>query len=201
MEDSISIHESRRRAPLHFWVRAENAHFAAYSLWLASSQAQDAAAERIDYHGSTQIALLESFRREAALALELAIKAVIAQRIENGTSLPCVTRVRPVHDLPELWREAQLPILPKADRGRLIHAKHILLWTGRYPAPNKDEQYETMTAEEQPYEEVFGTLGRFTLRTRPSFTWDDFDRIFQATRTAIWELIPCIDDDGFLIRR
>jgi hypothetical protein len=76
MEHPLSIHEMRRRAPLHFSAKADNARFAAYVLWTMGPEARRRCAEQIGYDGL----LSEAFFREASLALELMIKAVIAQR-------------------------------------------------------------------------------------------------------------------------
>jgi hypothetical protein len=97
----------------------------------------EVAARETQYNGNPQIALSESFRREASVALELIIKAVIAQRIECKISKPNVPSIRLTHDLVELWEDASLPRLPRADKHRLLIAKIILYWAGRYPAPKE----------------------------------------------------------------
>jgi hypothetical protein len=78
----ISVYEQRRRAPLHFALRAENA--------LKSASVLSNADVR------------EGFIREASIALELIVKAVIAQRLEVGESLG-VTKVPATHNVPQLW--------------------------------------------------------------------------------------------------
>jgi hypothetical protein len=86
-----SIHELRRRSPLHFLARADNARFTAYVLWNLDQAAGTRCAGQIGYHGTPEIAAREAFSREAALSLELIIKAVIAQRIETGRRGPMLS--------------------------------------------------------------------------------------------------------------
>ncbi len=129
----------------------------------------------------------EAFYREASLALELIIKAVIAQRIEMGRALRDVVQVRPTHDLDKLWNEAELPPLCPADRRRLLIAKRLLKWAGRYAAPVKDDQYD---AEQREIDRgvVRRPISLKTLATPQSFEWEDFDRIYQVAYVAFGEL-------------
>lgn len=79
--------ERRQRAPGNFWYLAENTRFACRVLWEAIGRGHAASTSdfgHFDY--SPDVALTQAFRREAGLALELVLKAVIAQRIENGTA-------------------------------------------------------------------------------------------------------------------
>src|ERR1700675_349501 len=92
----VSGFERRRRAPLHFEGRAANALHSASVLWNADVQ--------------------EGFVREASIALELIVKAVIAQRLEVGEDLGGITRVPVSHNVPKLWSDANLPDLPREDR-------------------------------------------------------------------------------------
>ena len=185
---SISVHERRRRAPLHYYVKAENAQFSAYVLWSASSEVQPKAREVTGYGGSSEIALLEAFWREAAIAVELIVKAVIAQRIELGCAKAHVTRVRPTHDLPSLWADAELPILPAADLHRLLIARSILTWSGRYAAPKNDLQYERELKDQKDLEDVVSYIGSLKLTRPRPFRWQDVDRIFGIASNALWHL-------------
>jgi hypothetical protein len=174
----------RRRAPLHYWAKAQNARFAAYVIWTVQEQkgVPNQYAEQLGHDGD----LLEAFYREASLALELIIKTVIAQRIEMGRAMDHVVKVRPIHDLDKLWLDAQLPPLPRADQHRLLIAKRTLHWSGRYAAPRRDEQADMEREEMEPLEEKqpFGKL--FLTRGR-SFNWDDFDRIYQVAAMSFAE--------------
>jgi hypothetical protein len=96
MDAALSVHEKRRRAPLHFWAKAENARLVAYVLWLKDdpSERLSEAASNCGYRGTPSIAAHEGFLRESALALELIVKAVIAQKIEFGCAPPGVLQCR-----------------------------------------------------------------------------------------------------------
>jgi hypothetical protein len=122
----ISIYERRRREPIYFQMCAGNALQAARLL---------------------EGAVLEAFWRKASLALELIAKAVIAQRLEIGEDLGGMTRVPVSHNVPRLWTDASLPSLSREDYGRLVKARVFLMWAGRYPAPNRDEDGERDDAE------------------------------------------------------
>lgn len=170
-----------------FWPLALNARFAATTLWKASKEEQlfDAGVDET-IHAST--ALHQAFRRESAIALELVIKAVIAQRLGNNTAPAGVTFVRRIHDLPDLWADAALPELSEQDHRRLILAKYILKWTGRYPAPSTDSKERT--GDWDVYSEDVHRLGRIKLRTPLSYTWHDFERIFGSAAKVFTELVP-----------
>lgn len=199
MEDTISPIERRRRAALRFWHAAENARFSSRVLWSTSSEAANAIRSEFFCGDANGEALVEAYRREASVALELVIKAVIAQRVENGTADTHAGSVPMTHNLPTLWENAKLPKLPKDDRGRLLKAKYILLWTGRYPAPKTDEDFERMRSELKGYKVITGEIGRFITTKDLSFSWDDFDRIYQVAADTFRAIIPYIDEDGWLI--
>jgi hypothetical protein len=97
----FSIHELRRRAPLHFMAKADNARFVAYVLNQGlSAECTSRIKAAANYGGTPQVAMFEAFRREAAIALELIVKAVIAQNIESGVAPAHIVSVRPTHDVP-----------------------------------------------------------------------------------------------------
>src|SRR5690606_3343480 len=129
-----------------------------------SSEAADAIRSDFFCGDANSEALVEASRREASVALELVTKAVIAQRVENGTADMHVGSVPMTHNLPTLWANAKLPKLAKDDKGRLLKAKYILLWTGRYPAPKTDEDFERMRSELNAYKVI---TGRFAASRRP----------------------------------
>jgi hypothetical protein len=164
---SFSAFEGRRRAPLHFEGRAAGALRAA----LVLSNAR----------------LFDAFAREGSLALELIIKAVIAQRLEVGEVLTGITMVPASHNVPKLWADAKLPELPRDDKGRLIKARINLMWAARYPAPLKDADGERDHAElwEHTYDQD-PTSPLF--RTPHTFVWDDVDRIYSVANNCFWTL-------------
>jgi hypothetical protein len=179
MEQFISIHEMRRRAPLHFWAKADNARFAAYAISTLDQEAQQRCAEQIGYGSGPTIAIREAFFREASISLELIIKAVIAQRIELDIAMDHVTRVKPTHDLVLLWEDAELPPLPPDDLHRLMIAKRALSWAGRYAAPMEDKHYNKERDAMEPLVDK-RPFGRLHLILPRSFERNDFDRIYQV---------------------
>ena len=56
-----------------------------------------------------------------------------------------------------------------------------------------------MTAELSKYEDTKFQLGRLRSTVRLSFTWDDFDRIYQTAADTFRAIVPQIDEDGWLI--
>lgn len=182
MSEPLSIHEVRRRAPLHYWAKADNARYAAYLLSLGSqSQLLAEAASNCDYGGSPSIAVGEAFRREAAIALELIIKGVIAAKIQRKTAPAHVVRVRPTHDLSKLWADASLPKLSLESQRLLLRAKSVLYWSGRYAAPKTDDDILKEIAEEDA---LIGSAGGSpVIKVGIIFDWGKFDAIYQIALT------------------
>ena len=187
MEEAISIHEMRRKAPLHFLAKADNARFAAYVVHSLGNDAAIRFASDIDYGGTPSVGLYVSFLREAAIALELIVKAVIAQRIESGVSKATVTKVRATHDLLALWEDAGLQTLQKNDLSVLLDAKRVLYWSGRYAAPKSDKD---SIKEEETEDSVVGRRTGGTLADLASATlhWDAFSRIYLMAATEFWKV-------------
>ncbi|GGA55613.1 hypothetical protein GCM10011385_06480 [Nitratireductor aestuarii] len=179
-----SIFQLRARAPLHFINRAWDARAAARYLWEGNK---------------TNQRLFAAFLREGSLALELAIKGVIAQRLVNGTIELKDDRPPQTHDLPQLWHTAKLPKLKSEDQGRLIFAKHVLYWGGRYPVPAKESDYAREEREEKPFRKIVGKIGRYNIEQRLNLGWDDFDRIFRIAADTQVSIAPYTDARGFLI--
>jgi hypothetical protein len=180
-----SIHDIRRRAPAHYWAKADNARYAAYLLSRGLSQETlHAAADGAGYHGTPGIAAWEAFRREAALALELIVKAVIAQRIRLGLARSDLRAVPLTHDVPALWREADLPELSNEDRRRLVLVKSLLSWSGRYAAPKTDAQFERERAEDERLKPPRMAPG-IRFETPLSFDWESFDHLYQIASGTI----------------
>ncbi len=184
--ETISAHERRRRAPLHFLAKADNARFSASLIWDAMEGDHRDHASNVSYGGDPSIALQEAFRREASISLELIVKAVVAQQIECGIAKGGVTKVRPVHDLPGLWADADLPALDRSDQIRLVLATRILYWSGRYAAPMKDkdfdkEQGEIVRLSEYPYK-----IAR--IRAPTSYSWSDVNRIYTIAAKCLWSI-------------
>ena len=109
---------------------------------------------------------------------------MIARRIEVGVAKGTVTRVRAVHDLSSLWLDAELPALSRNDAHSLLTAKRILMWSGRYAAPLKDEQFEKEEeASERVRDKPQGIIGIRKLR---SLDWYNFDRLYGIAAEAFW---------------
>jgi hypothetical protein len=181
--------EMRRKAPLGFWAKADNARFVACLLWQGgiSDECLSGAATRSGYHGTPLIATSEAFLRESALALELIVKAVIAQKIEVDGGAKAVPTI---HDVPVLWGKAALPALAVEDRRRLLRVKSLLIWSSRYAAPKSDFRYYQ---EEDDFEAVGPPAPRFGGDFSSShgiLDWENFDRIYQIAGREFFRLRP-----------
>jgi hypothetical protein len=174
----VGINERRRKAPLHFWAKADNAKFVACILFCDPGHGDDTAADSIGYGGRPRIARLEGFYREASIALELIIKAAIAQRIEAGISPQHVTRVRPTHDVLSLWDDAGLPKLSNHDALLLLRVRRTLLWSGRYAAPRDDANHEKDMAQEEVVRGPRGKISIQNLQKPITLDWDNFERLY-----------------------
>jgi hypothetical protein len=183
---SLSVHEMRRRAPLHYWAKAANAWFTAYVLDHSAERAKKAK-EETAHGGNPGIAMGEAYWREAALALELITKALIARRIELGKAPAALLSVPMTHDLPKLRMKAALPRLTLKDQERLLFAKKLLFWASRYAAPRTDEAAAREREEETALRnrQTKGPLP-ILMRIRPiedRLSWDDFDRLYRIAIT------------------
>lgn len=110
METRFTLHELRRRAAHSFLHMAIDAHFSAYFLYNAPSTQASKQAQHLGQISGAGKALRDAFRREAALSLELIIKAVIAKKYEVIFMKEKKWHQVPAHhDIVKLWREANLP--------------------------------------------------------------------------------------------
>jgi len=127
----------------HWSTSAEKARIAAFVLWHTreESRLSEMVHECSYSGGDAGLALVEAFRRESAIALELVVKAVIARKLQAGGANPATTCVPPTHDLPKLWIAARLPELPRDDKYRLLLVKQVLTWSGRYATPRRAEEW------------------------------------------------------------
>ena len=130
--------------------------------------------------------MYEGFVREAALALELIVKAVIAQKLELQVAPEGVNAIRTTHDLPWLWKDAGLRTLSRKDQALLLAGKRILIWSGRYAAPKSDAD---LVREEEAYDALFPrTKGSIFSKPEDYIDWDGFDRIYQIAAGEFWNL-------------
>ena len=171
----------------HWISSAEKAWFAAYLLWNMRDEAKlKEVVRECDYkNGDSDLAVIEAFRRESGVALELIIKAVIAQRIEARQANPATEGVPANHDIPSLWSQAKLPELPREDKYRLLLVKQTLMWSGRYATPRTvqawEEENKMFDALEYPPNEP----GKFVFRRPITVGWSDFDRLYQAANASL----------------
>lgn len=181
----------RRRAPLHYWAKANNAHYIAHILSCGqSTENLKAVATELGYGGTPTIATQEAFKREASIALELIVKAVIAFKIKLKISPQHVTRVRPTHDLEKLWVDAQLPKLNEEGLLVLLRAKSILIWSGRYAAPKTDDDFEKEQATESAIRHPANRSEIF------SIDWQNFNNVYQVAANEFWKLDNLSHDTG-----
>ena len=170
----IDYNNLKRRAPLHYEARADNARFTAYLLHRGCAEEGDAA-KSIGYSGTAFIARDEGFRREAAIAIELILKAVIAARIEVGLAGNDVQSVRETHDVLALWQEAGLPGLGNRDERILLRVRTVLTWAGRYAAPKYDDLYE----EDLELDERLSGPKTGLFSPALGLSWEDVDRLYK----------------------
>lgn len=180
MPEMQSTFEWRRIAPAHFWAKASNARFSAATLW--HLREDDAAVQAIiseaGYGGTPHIAYVEAFRREAAIALELIVKAVIAQQMTMRRADPATEGVPATHDLPALWAQAGCPKLGRDDRYRLLLCKSILIWSGRYATPRSEEAGERENAAFRALQPPTDREGRLRILRPILFSWPEFNRLY-----------------------
>lgn len=174
-----STFEWRRIAPAGFSARAHNARFCAAALWqLKDGKEFSSLAAEMGYRATPQIAYGEAFRREAAIALELIVKAVIAQQMHMRRADPTTEGVPATHNLPALWEHAGLPKLGTDDCYRLLLFKSILMWSGRYATPNSAKAW----AEEEKALEVLDPAttpaGHLRIRQPIGCGWSEFDALY-----------------------
>jgi hypothetical protein len=182
-----SIDDIRRKAPLHFWQRSNNARAAAWALW-SLPEGSIPFDEQIGYDGTPRVALYEGFRREAAISIELVIKAVIARQLELGCAKGSTSEVPQSHDIPKLWDVANLPKLDLSGRRLLVSVKWILIWSGRYPAPTNDRSRIQQEAEFDALAPPF--KGTFRIQKIQGFGWPEFEILWKPAASKFWELWP-----------
>lgn len=178
-QDPESIDDIRRRAPLHFWARANNARMSAFVLWKADRNAIGALAEEIGYSGATGIAVSESFDREASLAMELILKANMC--ILTGKAPEAS------HDVYALWGKAKLPSLDDDDLWRLAKMTETLYWSGRYAAPLSAKK-NTQNRDRLERHRRSSRKGGLNIIKPTPFGWEEFDALYGVACHQFFEL-------------
>jgi hypothetical protein len=165
----------RKEAPLHFWAKADNARACTYRLYHHAHESIDYK-KVCGYNGDPSIGFHEGYLREAAVSLELIIKAVISTLNEKSKRNGKVTYGIPKnHALPELWRIAKLPKLNKHNQLRLRNFQAILEWLGRYPTPKDEKQWIKDIKECTP---VPTRKNGLNIIQPLSLGWTEFDRLY-----------------------
>ncbi len=171
----------KRKQYGHWKSSAEKTRFSAFALWDLSSKSSliaELKAKCPNGTGDSCLTLSEAFRRESALALELVVKAVIARKIIDGVLTE--DKLSLSHDIPILWKNADIGDLSKDDSLVLWRAKQILTWSGRYATPKRAASWKE---EDQEFEKIQGrnlnSKDEFTFQLGDNLNWSDFDRLYQ----------------------
>ena len=165
-KENETIWDLRRRAPAHFWARAENAYTCAKVLF--------------DQEGETHnLALHEGFIRESSIALELILKALIA---EQSNAAPPNS-----HDVFDLSNRANLPKLSSDDLMRLTEVTEVLYWSGRYAAPTSDANLKKGEERSKKYQSS-KPIGSTVIISPTPYGWDEFEKLFRIVLNQNFEL-------------
>jgi hypothetical protein len=172
----------------HWESTAEKARLSAFLLWHSCEPKRISALQRDANYPSADagLALMEGFRRESSVALELIVKAVIAERLKIQGA-PRSIRVPISHNLPNLWADAHLPDLDATDRYRLLLVRSTLMWSGRYATPKSAKAWNE---ENMAFAEVVNSIypkqmGKLRAINPISYDWGNFDRLFCIARNEL----------------
>lgn len=176
-----------RRFSGHWGANAAKARLAAYVLWrmLEDSRLSEMAYECGHQVGDSNIAIMEAFRRESAIALELIIKSIIVNKLQAMPVDSLTKGISLTHNLPKLWKEANLPELSREDKYRLQRMTSVLYWSGRYPVPktvtNWENENKALDALRSPPPEP----GKLSFQKPISMGWTEFDRLYQIAHSCV----------------
>ncbi len=162
--------DRRRKAPAHFWAKAHNARYSARVLQSLDEHVAVELAAQSAYRGTRSQALWEAFIREASIALELILKALICAQ--------CGKPPRTTHDVYALWSEARLPSLKNDDWQRLAEMTEVLNWAGRYAAPTGDKKMDEARVRYTKHEHRIPLGATYIIEPAP-LKWSDFDALYQ----------------------
>ena len=171
----------------HWDSSAAKARFAAFALWHLWKSGAYAEFETASGHtsGDAGMGIIEAFRRESAIALELVVKAVIAKNMRDRNADPADDVVPPNHDVPMLWIEAGLAPQTGDDLYRLHLVKSTLYWSGRYATPNTAKAWKKENDAFDAVEFPNGKPSGFVARPPITFDWESFDRLYQIAHKAL----------------
>ena len=176
-----SIWDMRRKAPFHFEAKADNARMSAFVLSHVGDDLTSDFPSKAGYGGNPSIALYEGFKREASIALELILKAILCVKTKSP---PPAT-----HDVYDLWSRAGLPNLSADDNYRLAEMTQVLYWSGRYAAPRSDRDLRR-SAERFEKHQKTKSLGNLKITEVTQLGWEEFDAIYQIAVRHFWDLEP-----------
>ncbi|MBQ4807434.1 hypothetical protein J4717_08145 [Phaeobacter sp. HS012] len=180
-QEPESIWEKRRKAPWHFFAKADNARMSAFVLSHIDKAQADQFSKEAEYGGAHAFALGEGFRREAAISLELILKAILCVKTKSPPP--------PSHDVYELWAQAGLPKTTDDDAYRLAELSQLLYWAGRYAAPRRDTDLGK-SQERLDRHKRTKNLGSLKVQTFIPLNWEEFDALYQTAASHFWELEP-----------
>lgn len=183
MSAETDSYEWIRRSALGFWSKADGARYLAFCMWsMRSGVPIDPSPIGGEVEGAKS-ALFWGWLRESSLALELIIKAALAQKQdyrEGHASVPST------HNLPQMWKMAQLPKTSFQQEDHLRSAHQVLQWSGRYSAPRRGS--DDLHVNREP-------LPRSKCDDRPSaplslkMQWESFDTLYQMAQEAYFKEI------------
>jgi len=168
-----STWDLRRKSWSHFQSRAHEARISSYILYNFDPQTLES-----KFGSSTQFAITKGFRREFSIAIELIIKSLMC--LQEGKE------PKPSHDVFDLWKDAGLPELDNDGNYRLSEICEILYWSGRYPAPLRDNLLLRSRERFEKFSRRVPGLPKAYKVT--SLSWDDFDNLYQIVNTKVVEL-------------
>lgn len=171
----------------HWRTSAEKARFTAFLLWqMEDSTKLNDVIRQCNYpNGDADLAVAEAFHRESAIALELIIKAVIAEQMKARGADPATEGVPANHDIPKLWCQATLPELGREDKYRLLLVKSVLMWSGRYAIPRTWESWAEENKAFDMLEDPPPEPGKFVFRRPITLGWSEFDRLYQMAKAHL----------------
>lgn len=180
---SEDLNEVRRKAPAHFYARADNARYCAWVLWDKSESQARKDAIPIGYNGAPQIALHHGFVRERSIALELILKAIIAatEAAKALSKAPPAT-----HNVSQLWDMAGLPKPDEESRKRLLIAYRDLQWSSRYAAPIPSSKIRGEMQSD--YQRSGNFVGDIEIYSPIPFGWTEFDNLYQLAQAKFFEM-------------
>lgn len=165
----------------HWRTSAAKTRYSAFLLWKLRSDPwiETMADECHHKQGDGALAVMEAFNRESAIALELIVKAVIAQNLQDSGVDTATVGVPATHDVPKLWNEASLPVVSNEDMHRLQLAKSTLMWAGRYATPRSGKAWDEEIKAFRDLETPPSDASKIIFRKPITIGWSEFDRLYQ----------------------